>query len=195
MTPTATQSTGSASWRSLASLGFWRPCHDSARNGVRSCSRSRGWPAWRCRCSSPPSPFPAVFFTIALMLRAVSLRRPVASSLSAACKRRAPLPRMCKTAASRPETGSAEVWESTDNLAPGKKNPDTIKTWWYGPSWWNDAAEGPRIHDQDLIPETAGQRKYKLATYILTGIVSAWVVLEVPRPSPLFATLHFTAAG
>jgi len=74
-------------------------------------------------------------------------------------------------------TGEAEVWASTDTLAPGLKNPSNIKAWWYGPSWW-DAGSGPKIHDQDMIPETDGQRQYKLATVLVTGIVSAFVVLE-----------------
>ena len=75
------------------------------------------------------------------------------------------------------ESGASEVMVSTDTLQPGLKNPSDIKSWWYGPSWW-DAGTGPEIHDQDLIPETASQRKYKLATILVTGIVSAFVVLE-----------------
>ena len=69
---------------------------------------------------------------------------------------------------------------SSDTLRPGLKNPSNVKTWWYGPSWWDAPADGKAlIHDQDMIPETAGQRKYKLFTYIMVGIASAWVVLEV----------------
>ena len=69
------------------------------------------------------------------------------------------------------------MWASTDTLAPGLKNPSNIKPWWYGPAWW-DASDGPQINDQDLIPETAGQRQYKLVTILLSGVVSAFVVLE-----------------
>lgn len=69
---------------------------------------------------------------------------------------------------------------SSDTLRPGLKVPSNVKTWWYGPSWWDAPTDGlPLIHDQDMIPETDGQRKYKLMTWILVGLTSACVVLEV----------------
>ena len=76
-----------------------------------------------------------------------------------------------------PEGGADEMWVSTDTQRPGLKNPSNVKALWYGPSWW-DAGDGPKIHDQDLIPETAGQRQLKLATMLGTGLIATYIVLE-----------------
>jgi len=78
-----------------------------------------------------------------------------------------------------PEHGADAIWPSTDTLAPGSKNPSPIKSYWYGPDWWQAPQDGGvQIHDQDMIPETAGQRQYKLATMIVTGIMAVFTILE-----------------